>query len=181
MDICPFFGLDESHSRWWVTYASVWKPSLSVFLQFLRFTLPNKASLLCFTDNGMHTWLQPKPEFIRLRESLIQRLSVSRACVWCRVSILRDSARVLFIHSRLNMSVSGRHDNGWWWSYTWTYPLCGKIFHVQDFFYSSANSDCRYLYILNFHLVKNTRRRRFVKWLCFIHLTYFSTIETESC
>ncbi len=55
------------------------------------------------------------------------------ACVWCRVSILRDSGKSA-IHSRLNMSVSGRHDNGWWWSYTRTYPLCGKIFHVQDFF-----------------------------------------------
>lgn len=59
--------------------------------------------------------------------------------------------RVLFIHSRLNMSVSGWYDNGCWWSYIWTYLLCGK--HVQDFLLR-----CQFVYkcinILNFSLGK---------------------------
>lgn len=109
----------------------------SLFLQFLRFTLPNKAGLLCFTDKGRHTWPQPQPEFIRLRESLIQRPSVSLAVCLCDVEFQswETLGRVLFIHSRLNMSVSGRHDNGWWRSYIWTYPLCGKI--CARFFFNS--------------------------------------------
>ncbi|XP_073686425.1 partitioning defective 3 homolog [Garra rufa] len=44
-------------------------------LVFLLFTLPNKAGLLCFTDNGTRTRPQPQPEFITFRESLIQRPS----------------------------------------------------------------------------------------------------------
>lgn len=154
--LLPFIQLLNDTSGQLFTLPSAWMKAVQddrplmhlcgnqvcLFLQFLLFMLPNKASLLRFVDNRLHTWPQPQPEFITFREDSIQRpRRISGSLPVCDVVLesWETLGRVLFIHSRLNISVSGRHGNGWWRRYIWTLSL---MFHAQEF-YSNANSNCK--------------------------------------
>lgn len=124
--LLPLMRLLNDTSGWIFTLPSAWMKAVQddrplmhlcgnqvcLFLQFLLFMLPNKASLLRFADNRPRTWPQPQPEFITFRKDSIQRLSrISGSLPVCDVVLesWETLGRVLFIHSRLNISISGRH------------------------------------------------------------------------
>lgn len=104
----------------------------------------------CVSDNRPLTWPQPQPEFIIFREDSIQRPSrISGSLPVCDVVLESWETLGRFIHSRLNISVSGWHGNRWCRRYIRT--LYGKLFHTQEFYFN-ANSNCKWIDILNFFL-----------------------------